>query len=385
MERNIRLFSYFNFFTDFIPYAPIAIIYFSNVSGSYALGMSVFSVVMLTSAFFEIPTGVFSDMIGRKNTVIAGSISRIISAVFYAIGGSYGILLFGAVLEGLSRSFYSGNNDAMLHDSLTELKKEDDFHVHYGKTSAMFQLGLAISAVLGGILAQWSFALVMWVSVVPQMLTFFVSLFLSEPNIYTKEAGNIFAHLQDALKQFRTNTILRYTSVVSVIKYTLGEGGYLFRSAFFISLWPVWALGIASFMTNLGAAISYYFSGKLINKLGAKKVLNGEILFNRTVALIGLGFPSVFSPAIMSSSALTYGAGETSLNMILQRHFSTKQRATMSSLKSLAGSITFAIFAVLLGKLGDLYGPRISLIVTQLLLFTPLIFYRLIFKKERNI
>lgn len=385
MERNIRLFSYLNFFTDFIPYAPIAIIYFANVSGSYALGMSVFSVVMLASAFFEIPTGLFSDMIGRKNTVVLGATTRILSAILYAIGGSYGILLTGALLEGLSRSFYSGNNDALLHDSLTQLKKKGDFHVHYGKTHAMFQVGLAFSALLGGILAQWSFALVMWVSVMPQIITLIISLFLTEPSVYTKEAGNIFAHLKESLQQFYVNKLLQYVSITSILKYALGEAGYLFRSAFIITLWPLWALGIASMISNIGGAISYFISGKVITRLGIRKILTIEILFNRVVNFIALIFPTIASPALMGTTSLTFGLGETSTNMLLQQHFTTKQRATMGSLNSFAGSIAFGVFAVFLGKFGDLYGARNALILTQLLLFAPLIFYRLIFKKETQI
>ena len=385
MERNIRLFSYLNFFTDFIPYAPIAIIYFAHVSGSYALGMSVFSVVMLTSAFFEIPTGLFSDMIGRKNTVVLGATTRILSAILYAIGGSYGMLLAGAVSEGLSRSFYSGNNDAMLHDSLTQLKKEGDFHTHYGKTHAMFQVGLAFSALLGGILAQWSFALVMWVSVIPQLLTLLISLLLKEPNVYTKDAENIYFHLRESIRQFRINTILRYISITSVLRYSLGEAGYLFRSAFIITLWPVWAIGISSMISSVGAAVSYYFSGKVITRLGIRKILTIEILYNRVVNFIALLFPTVVSPALMGTTSLTHGLGETSTNILLQQHFTTKQRATMGSLNSLAGSITFGLFAIILGKLGDLYGPRSALIVTQILLFAPLIFYRLILKKETQV
>ncbi|KKU95363.1 hypothetical protein A2875_04255 [Candidatus Gottesmanbacteria bacterium RIFCSPHIGHO2_01_FULL_46_14] len=384
MERNIRLFSYLNFFTDFIPYAPVAILYFSNVTGSYALGMSVFSLVMLASAFFEIPTGIFSDLIGRKNTVILGATTRILSGILYAIGGTYGMLLAGALFEGLSRSFYSGNNDAMLHDSLTQLKKEGDFHSHFGKTHAMFQVGLGISALLGGILAQWSFALVMWISVIPQLITLALAFFLVEPTVYTKESGNVFVHLKESIRQFRINATLRYVSIVSILKETLGEAGYLFRSAFFISLWPLWAIGISSFVTSIIAALSYYTSGKLINKFGPKKILIGESLFNRSLALIGLGFPSVLSPAIMAVPAITYGVGQTSINMLLQKHFTVKQRATMGSLNSLAGSIGFGLFAIVVGKIGDWYGARIALIITQLLLFSPLIFYRLIFKKNQT-
>ena len=58
---NIRRLAWFNFFLDFRLYGPIAIIYFGRVSGSYALGASVLSVVMLSSALLEVPTGVWSD------------------------------------------------------------------------------------------------------------------------------------------------------------------------------------------------------------------------------------------------------------------------------------------------------------------------------------
>ena len=82
MNRNIKLLTWFNFFTDFKLYAPVAIIYFSQVSGSFALGMAVFSIATVSSAFFEIPTGIFSDMIGRKkNSYIRGIFCRIVRSV----------------------------------------------------------------------------------------------------------------------------------------------------------------------------------------------------------------------------------------------------------------------------------------------------------------
>lgn len=89
LDKNIRLLTWFNFFTDFRLYAPVAIIYFSSVTGSFALGMSIFSVSSISAAFFELPTGIFSDYIGRTKTVIAGSIAAAISVFFYALGFSY--------------------------------------------------------------------------------------------------------------------------------------------------------------------------------------------------------------------------------------------------------------------------------------------------------
>ncbi len=85
MYRNVKILTLFNFFTDFKLYAPVAIIYFADVSGSFALGMSIFAITMVSSALFEIPTGIFSDRIGRKKTVVIGALCALFYSIFYAL------------------------------------------------------------------------------------------------------------------------------------------------------------------------------------------------------------------------------------------------------------------------------------------------------------
>lgn len=79
ISRNIRLLGWFNFWAEFRPYGPIAILYYSQVTGSYALGMSLFSAAMLSQSIFELPTGLFSDLIGRKWTVVCGGIAGVLA------------------------------------------------------------------------------------------------------------------------------------------------------------------------------------------------------------------------------------------------------------------------------------------------------------------
>lgn len=88
-RKNVRLLSIFNFLIGFSLFAPLAIIYFSRVSGSFTLGASVFGITMLASAIFEVPTGIWSDKVGRKQTIILGSWARVIAFILYAIGLSY--------------------------------------------------------------------------------------------------------------------------------------------------------------------------------------------------------------------------------------------------------------------------------------------------------
>ena len=382
LQNNIKLLKWFNFFTDLRLYAPIAIIYFAQVTGSYALGMSIFSITMISSALFEIPTGIFSDYIGRRKTLMYGSLSAIMFSLFYAIGQGFWILAIGAVFEGLSRSFYSGNNDALLHDTLVQEGKEEEFDHYLGKLSSMFQIALGISALVGGILATWSFPLIMWLSVLPQIVCYFLGAKLIEPKIHSEDSGNMYEHLGEAFQKFVSNYKLRLLSVSSVLSFGFGEASYLFQSAFYSTLWPVWAIGISKTISNIGATASFWVSGRIIKKFGAAKLLFITDVYSRTVNIIASAIPTIFSPILMSSTSLTYGIASVSESSLMQKEFSQKQRATMGSLNSFLGSMFFGIVAYLLGLTADSLSPAKALLYLHLVRIPTIFIYWKLFKHK---
>ncbi len=373
--RNIRLLGWFNFWADFRPYAPIAILYFSEVSGSYALGMSVFSATMLAQSLFEVPTGVLSDRVGRKQTVVYGAVAGVFALTFYAIGGTYLALITGAIFEGLGRAFYSGNNEALLHDTLAESGQREAYQEFLGKTSSMFQLALGISSIIGSLIAAISFQVVLWLSVVPMVLALLVSLRLVEPKVHTGHVGNIYAHLTTAFRNIVRNPRLRLLSAASVLSYAIGEASWLFRSAFIETLWPVWAIGVAQTIGNLTAALGFYFAGRIIRRFGEFRLLIGGMSLSELVNLIGLLVPTVLSPALMASNSIFYGVNSVAINGLIQREFTDEQRATMGSLNSFAGSLVFAVFSFLLGALADRIGVIPALVTAALLSLIPMMLY----------
>lgn len=381
MQRNIRLLSLHNFFTDFVFFAPVAIIYFAHVTGTYALGMSIFAVAYVSSALFEVPTGIISDLVGRKKTLILGSVFSVLCIVFYALGGSYGILFIGALCQGISRSFYSGNNDALLHDTLREAGKEEEYETYLGKTSSLFQVALATGAIIGSFLVAKSFALVLWSSVLPQIAALITSLFIIEPKIHSPESTNLYVHLKESVKQFQQNKKLRLLTIVSMIRFGVGESTYFLRAAFINTLWPLWAVGLADTVAHIGGAISFYTSGTVIKKFGAKRILQFEILANRAINCVALLFPTLLSPMLLTATSFTFGFGEVAMNNLLQKEFTHAQRATMGSLNSFAGSIVFGIVACTIGTLADKIGLIYTLLFVQFILLAPLWFYSKIFKK----
>lgn len=378
MQRNIRLLTWFNFFTDFKLYAPIAIIYFSKVTGSFALGMSVFGVTQLSAALFEIPTGIFSDYISKKKTVILGAIFAASSIVFYALGVNIWILILGGFFEGISRAFYSGNNDALLYATLDEKRGADEFHVHYGKLHGMFQIGLAASAFFGGLLATYSLSFVFWLSVIPQLICIFIALRLAEPKVLVKQTSNIYSHLGESIKIFMINPKLRLLSIGDILDYGFGEASFQFRSAFVSSLWPIWAVGIPQMISNVLGAVGFSYSGKIIRRFGLTKVLLTGYILNRIIGIVSFGLVSIFSPILMTVTSLFFGVNDPAKNTLMQREFTDKQRATMASVNSLGGSLFFTIVAYFIGFVADKLMPSRSLLIIQFfMLINVWIYWRL--------
>jgi len=375
----------FNFLIGFSLFAPLAIIYFSLVSGSYTLGASIFGITMLASAILEVPTGIWSDRVGRKQTIILGSWARVIAFIFYAIGLSYWWLVVGAIFEGLSRAFYSGNNDAFLYDTLADDQMEKDYHEYLGKVSSTEQLAMGISALLGSIVASFSFAYLMWLSVISQIVMLLVSYKFVDPKSRHSNNSNIYAHLGKAVKLFIHNKKLRLLSIGSMLGYAISEMKWEFSSAFTATVWPLWAIGIAKTLPSFGASLSFYYSGKIIRKFTAVKILLFDSFIGKIASFISYGFPSIVSPLIMCMPSLLYGVGSVAEKTLMQHEFSDQKRATMSSLNSLGGSIGFAIISVVLGNFADSMGPAKALIYLTVISLPIIYIYWIIFRNEKKL
>jgi len=214
--------------------------------------------------------------------------------------------------------------------------------------------------------ARYSFSLVMWLSVIPLFLCFITSWWLIDVVNTEKSEVNVYLHLKEAWKNFVTNEKLRLLSLSSIIGFGISEAGFQFRSVFVASLWPLWAIGMAQMLSNIGAAISFGWSGKILKKFGTINILYFDMVYSKVINFISLIFPTVFSPGIMATSSVLYGPSNVAENSLFQKEFTDKQRATMGSLNSLGKSISFALSALLLGYVADWVSPRISLIWGQL-------------------
>jgi len=385
MRRNLRALGAFNFCNDFRVYAPITVVYFTSVTGSFALGTLLFSIAKIAAVLFEVPTGVFSDRIGRRLTLLLGQFASLASIASYALGHGFEVLTLGAVLEGLAFSFFSGNNDALLYDTLRVEGAQDHFAEWQGRVSALFQLALAISAAVAIVALYFHVSLraLFVLSLVPQAVGIVFAALLVEPARSGAIASNIFAHMGEALAGFARNARLRELSLASMLNFALGEGMHMFQPAFFALLWPAWALGAAGVLIHGLGALGFRLGGALIRRFREFPVLLGTNAGARLTGIAALAIPTVASPAIVALASVYYGPTVVAQAALQQRAFSDAQRATMASLISLGGNLLFALAVFAIGALADRVGPRFALLTAEILSIPVLFLFWRLARAER--
>jgi MFS family permease len=123
IESNIWKLNADRFIASFWLFAPILVSYYEanglNASEVYLIQ----AVFALALAFCEVPTGYFSDVVGRKAALIIGAILIPAGIATYALTSSFWGFVLAEILLAIGLSLRSGTDSALLYDSLLEMKR----------------------------------------------------------------------------------------------------------------------------------------------------------------------------------------------------------------------------------------------------------------------
>lgn len=375
IKRNITLFYILNFLTSFRFFGAFLVIYFAEITGSYTLAMSVLSVFTISAALLEIPTGLLSDKIGRKFTLFLGALCATLGVTCYAYAETLTLLYIGAAFYGTSYCLFSGNNSAFLYETLKALNKEKDFHHHLGRTQSMFQLGLALGALLSSFIVSNGLQTVFLIGIIPQALTIIVSLFFIEPVTKKRSHHNNKVHLYIAYRKIRRKPRLLSLIIAQAISQGAVDASFQFKTVFVNTVWPIAAIGIFRAINHGLSFFGFWFAGRIIDRFKALSIFVVREIYwaiSQTIAVI---LSNVFSPILLISGTIFYGPGNVARDKLLQKEFSDKQRATMGSLASLTGSIMFAILSLIIGLIADNFSIGYAIMFGIIMSLCSLPFY----------
>lgn len=162
-------------------------------------GIGVIESAMIIAGFlFEIPTGAFADMFGRKVSLLFAFGLSVLGNIVMAFATTFPVLLISVLILSISFSFKSGTSDALLYDSLASAGKEKTFDDLLSRIQTITLIVMALSSFAGGFLYSVNPALPFLFTALASLGGFLLCLFLAEvkDTSETEENYSIFTRVR---------------------------------------------------------------------------------------------------------------------------------------------------------------------------------------------
>src|SRR5947209_5183147 len=124
------------------------------------IGVSPFGIVVNTIVFlvilvaFDVPAGVLADQWKRKYTLQLGFLALLLSSVIGGFSHNLAEYLPATIALGGFIVLTQGTFQAIMYDSLEDTGHQASYDKHQGLSYALFLVGLVISSVAGGYIAD---------------------------------------------------------------------------------------------------------------------------------------------------------------------------------------------------------------------------------------
>lgn len=315
----------------------------------------------------EIPSGMISDIMGRKKTLALSGILSAMSAACMLSSEHFGILLLAMGLNAVSYNLVSGTREALTYDSLLQVKQEERYLKIASVQETLYLALYAAASLLSVFTVAIGYRKAYGIAVIQGLLCTFFALRLQEAEIKGKTEIERFTGkvlLRELKRHFiQSGQFLLANPLVCrfmLMSGILGAGSYLvqmFLQEHLVEcgLKPGF-IGIPLLLISLCGMAGALLGEKLKKLKFSLFSLAGGVLAGGFIALSGRGnlFLSVAAAGAVSclGEAVTLRAESEN-----QRLFSSKIRATMISVSSMV----YSIFMVCLSPVTGWAAKRFSI------------------------
>ena len=366
---NVNKLYLFWFLREFFIVGAVTVPFFMAWGGlDYAQIFTLQAIFYLTIVAAEVPTGAFADKHGRKSSLLVGSALAVLGILIYCSLPNFWVFALAEVVVGLAFSFIGGADVALAFESAkregtrTEKVFTNSQIIFYGATMLSAPVGSALAYALSGMGAE-SFRLVFAISAIPIFASGLVALALEEKRGKAKHRHSIARISRDGIA-----AVLQNRRLVLLI----ADRALVGASAFFI-FWFYQSIlaahGISVFWNGpVSTAFNFIcvcllaFFGFGMHKrikdvekhFGAKNILFGSALAVGLLYLLAAFSQSLWLalPAILFIPAMR-AVREPVLLDLINHQSSSKMRATMNSVASMATGALMVVLYPIIGMLAD--------------------------------
>jgi MFS family permease len=352
LKDNINKMYLFKAVTWFMIVMPIIVLFFEEHGLSLTQIMILQAIYSLSVALFEIPSGFFADIYGRRLSLFYGSIFIFSGNLIFSFFSGFNEFFVAEILLGLGYSLVSGADSAIIYDSLLEMKQDKDYTKIEGRNYGIGNISEGLAGILGGFLAVTSLNLPVYIQTIVIFFSIPIAYSLVEPKSSYKLAKN-FNSILLVVKE----TFLYHDKLKWYIIYSSAMGVGTLSIAWFVQPFlleldtPLVYYGIIWASLNIITGIISYYSYVFKNHN-----LLTYISLLMFISFISLGLNiTVYGFIFIVFIYIIRGIITPNLRNLININSTSERRATVLSLRSFMIRISFALIAPVLGYITDLY------------------------------
>ncbi len=347
MERNLRLYPYYQAARSLTFWLPVFFLYFSAE-------LPVHEVLELEAIYYggvvllEVPSGYLSDRLGRRPTLLVSTSAWALGYVALTVGGSFSVFAGGQLLLAAGMAFNSGTDGALLFDSLLAEGQQEALAEHEGKAQAWGLLAMGGAALVGGLVAAVDLRLGHGLSAIGAVAAWALVLAMREPP-HSQRAAAPWQQLRSVLDHIRRpglGWVFGFAVAMTVfnhVPYELAQPylALVLGEARGATATPV-VSGVVMALMMVVAAGGSRLSPTLARRLGTGPLLLGAMALQGVViASLAIWLHPLVLGVLLLRSAPGSLAGPVQLQFVLPR-VEGHLRATYLSVQSLAGRLAFS-------------------------------------------
>ena len=378
-KRNLLPFI-FSFFNDFLFYYSFYVTYFAKHEFTGGVLVTLLIAMNVSKMVFDIPVGILSDVVSRRNILVTGLLFRCIFCLLCLFGKSYTIFFIAMIVVGAGNSCLWTHTWNYFYDYLKEKKQEAQYSRFMGKFYAISNVAIACAGFTGSyIYSKVGFAGVFLFSILSMLFALFIIFQMPnyKPNTSMKTANNI-----------KVSSPLNFISLLRALLKKPRIIRMLLLSVLMDSMFIVFLDMNTSVMNGIGMnaesisqtvgivafirIFSNYFSGSTEKFMSFKRIHSWLLLLMFFSIMVSF-YKGSWMIGVVSGYLCIYPFFDTSIKTKIEHRIDSNTRATIMSLASLFVSIFTIIFnsiiAIVSEQSGYLSSPICVFMIVTIVLF----------------
>ncbi|MCA9379793.1 MFS transporter [Candidatus Dojkabacteria bacterium] len=387
IERNTKVFYLTQFSHALIFSIPIWVVFYLRLFSPAQIAL-INGITFAVQMLFELPSGALADLLGRRTTILISFVLGGLSYILIPFGDTFLYFIILGVLLGISDSFRSGAEEAIIYDTFKE-KDSRDFEKVFSKGNIIYQVGLITATILGGLLYVVNIYLPFIFYGISLIVGAIISYFYIEPHIDSEKFSvkNYVKQIERGFKEVFKDKLTTYTTL-----FYVAVGGITWTNALYFGSFFVVGLGFndaeRGFIQGGSRLINVFLFAFLLKKVKFSDRFK-VIIF--PIAMVIAFLPGTFLTGwygvpFFALALLTTTGRWIFLAPITNKMFESKVRATAISVMSLLIGFVYLSLVGISGFVIERYeiGGMYSVLGIMTLIFVVPLSYLLLKVKRHD-